>query len=128
MLHPDPYELLAAQFTPTGIKLEGPYENTRNEVHADLYKAIIREVYGVTDVIVAHHIVFVREDKRSDGFSYTLVIEVPSADTLIFDHDVAAKLWPRTWQEKLPMLALAPIEKRDELLKAYFDNRVQGVD
>jgi hypothetical protein len=111
------------QFTPTGIKLEGPYENTRNTLHADLYKAIIREVYGVTDVIIAHHIVFVREDHRSDGFAYQIVIEVPSADTLIFDHDVACKLWPRTWQDKLPMLALAPIEKRDALLRAYCEQR-----
>ena len=112
-------------YTPTHIKVEGAYENDRNAEHADTFKAIIREVYGVTDVICGHHLVYEVRDKREDGFVYTFPQEIPSADALIFDHAVAQKLWPHTWHEKLPMLALAPVEGgiRDALLASYLKDR-----
>jgi hypothetical protein len=110
-------------FTPSGIKLEGPYENDRNGENADLYKAIIREAYGVTDVICGHHLVYQVEDKRADGFTYTFVEEVPSADTLIFDTDVAQKLWGDKWKSVLTILAVTPIAERDALLGEFYYNR-----
>ncbi|MGM5019247.1 hypothetical protein [Tardiphaga sp. 367_B4_N1_1] len=108
-------------FTPSGIKLEGPYENDRNGEHADLYKAIIREAFNVTDVICGHHLVYQVEDKRDDGFTYTFVEEVPSADTLIFDHAVAKKIWgEENFKWFLMQLALEPIETRDAKLAEYY--------
>lgn len=112
-------------FTPTGIKIEGAYENDRNAENADLYKDIIREVYGVTDVIIAHHLVYVKEDKREDGFAYQIVEEIPSADAMIFDHDVAKRIWGWKWKDRLTELALEPVETRDELLKRRYYERVQ---
>lgn len=107
-------------FTPTGLKLMGSYENDRNSENRELYKAIIREVFGVQEVICGHHLVFVIEDKREDGFVYQVTEEVPAADTLIFDHGVMQKLFPHTWQECLMHLALTPTEERDvELAKLY---------
>lgn len=115
-------------FTPTGIKLEGPYENDRNGENADLYKAIIREAYGVTDVICGHHLVYQVEDKRPDGFVYTFVEEVPSADTLIFDHAVAEKLWGPAYKEVLMKLACEPIATRDALLADFYYGRTHELN
>ena len=112
----------AQDFTPNGLKLQGPYENDRNAEHNETYKAIIREAYGVTDVICAHHLVYVKVEKR-DGFDFQIVEEVPSADTLIFDHDVAQKIWPTSWKVVLVKLALTPIAQRDALLTDLYNNR-----
>lgn len=113
----------ANDFTPTGIKLEVTYENDRNSENADIYKAIIREAYGVQDVICGHHLVYQVEDKRADGFTYTFVEEIPSADTLIFDHDVAKKIWGANYKTILVSLALEPIATRDQLLGQLFAAR-----
>lgn len=113
----------ANDFTPTGIKFEVPYENDRNSENADIYKAIIREAYGVQDVICGHHLVYQVEDKRADGFTYTFVEEIPSADTLIFDHDVAKKIWGANYKTILVSLALEPIATRDQLLGQLFAAR-----
>lgn len=111
-------------FTPTGVRLEGPYENDRNAESATLFKAMIKEAYNVTDCICAHHLVYVKTDKRPDGFEYTIVEEIPSADTLIFDHEVAKKIWGEDkWRERLTALALEPVETRDKLLADLYNNR-----
>lgn len=110
----------ASDFTPTGIKLEGTYENDRNGENQELYKAIIREAFGVTDVICGHHLVYQVEDKRPDGFTYTFVEEIPSADTLIFDHDVARKIWGDDFKLVLVQLACEPIATRDQLLSTLY--------
>lgn len=110
-------------FTPSGIKLEGPFENDRNGENNELYKAIIREAYGVQDVICGHHLVYQVEDKRADGFTYTFVEEIPSADTLIFDHDVALKIWGDNFMSILMVLACEPIATRDKLLADLYHSR-----
>jgi len=110
-------------FTPQGMRLAGPWENDRNAEHADLFKDIIREAFGVTDVIVAHHLVYVVTEKR-DGFDYTIVEEIPSADSLIFDHDIAKKLWgAERYKEVLAALAVEPVETRDDLLRKLYYGR-----
>lgn len=110
-------------FTPTGTKIEGAYENDRNAERAELYKAVVREVYGVKDVIVGHHIVYQLEEKGPDGFTYTFTEEVPSADTLLFDHDAAKKIWGEKWQDMLVQLALTPVDKRDAVFEEAYYSR-----
>lgn len=109
-------------FTPTGIKIEGSYENDRNAENSELYKAIIRECFKVTDVIVAHHLVYVTSEVR-DGFRYQIVEEIPAADTLIFDHEVAEKVWGLSFKEKLMLLACEPASTRDRLLRKLYEER-----
>lgn len=116
----------STDFTPTGIKIEGAYENDRNGEHSDVFKAIIREAFGVKDVICGHHLVYQIEEHRADGFTYTFVEEIPSADTLIFDHDVARKIWGDTFLDVLIRLACEPIETRDELLTKLYKERNNG--
>jgi hypothetical protein len=114
-------------FTPSGVKLEGQFENDRNADSAELFKAILREAFGEEgkefDTIIGHHLIYVKSDKREDGFTYTIVEEIPSADALIFDHDVARVIWPNTWRHVLTMLALEPVETRDAKLARYFRDR-----
>lgn len=110
-------------FTPTGLKLEGQYENDRNIENADLFKAILRECYGITDCIIAHHLTYVKEELRSDGFKYQIVQEIPSADALIFDHDIAKRIWGKGWEAVLTTLALTPVPQRDQVLAEYWNRR-----
>lgn len=105
-------------FTKGGLKLEGQYENDRNADSRDLFKAIIREAYGVQDVIIAHHLTYVKDE---GDFEY--VEEVPSADALIFDHDVARTIWGDAWKDNLVKLALEPVATRDKLLKTLYEAR-----
>lgn len=113
-------------YTPTGLRIEGQYENDRNADNRDLFKAIIREAFDVQDVLVGHHLTYEAQEVR-DGFNYTIMEEIPSADTLIFDHDVAQKLWGRDWRNVLVRLALEPCETRDKLLADLYHNRGQAV-
>lgn len=115
--------MLTDDFTPGGAKIEGAYENDRNREHAPVFKAIIREAFGVQDVICGHHLIFEFRETRADGFTYDVVQEIPSADCLIFDHDIAKKIWGITWQENLQILALEPIATRDDLLTKMFNRR-----
>lgn len=107
-------------FTPTGVCIEGQYENDRNADSMELFKAIIREVYGVQDVIIGHHLIYVTEDKRPDGFTYQVVEEIPSADALIFDHAAAKKLWGVRWKKALTKLAMEPRETREQVLSEMY--------
>lgn len=107
-------------FTPAGTRIEGQYENDRNAQSAELFKDIIREAYSVHDVIIAHHLVYVTEEKRADGFAYQIVEEIPSADALMFDHDVARKIWGEGFKDILVRLALEPCETRDTLLSELY--------
>lgn len=113
----------ANDFTPTGLKIEGAYENDRNGENAPLFKAIIREAYGVTDVICGHHLVYEVREQRADGFTYEQIQEIPSADALIFDHDVAQKIWGDKWKSILTILAMTPVAERDKLLGEFYYNR-----
>lgn len=113
-------------YAPNGVRIEGAWENDRNAAYSDLYKAIIREAFGVRDVIIAHHLVFVSEAMGQDGSNYTTVEEIPSADTLIFDHVVAKKIWGPAWRGVLHLLAMEPVETRDALLNKMFHARNGG--
>lgn len=108
--------------------LKGTCENNRNAANRDLYKAIIKEVYGVEDVIVGHHIVFVTVETRKDSatgidFDYQCVQELASADTLIFDHEVAERLWGVGFLQTLARLAAEPVPQRDVLLGELYYGR-----
>lgn len=110
-------------FSPLGMRLDGPFENDRNADAADCFKAVLREAYGVKDVICAHHLVYVREETRQDGFAYQIVQEIPSADALIFDHAIAKKIWGDAWRDRLTMFACEPVETRDELFARMYMER-----
>lgn len=110
-------------YSPGGQRVEGPYENQRNAQSADLFKAIIKEAKGVTDVIIAHHLVCVVSEEGKDHFTYTIVQEIPSADTLIFDHDIMSTIFGVSYKEVMKELACEPVESRDKLLRKLYNMR-----
>ena len=119
---------MSANFTPNGMKVYQGYENDRNIAMEGLIEDIVREVFGARKCIVAHHITFVIEETRTDHrtglqYQHQLVQELPCADGLIFDHDIAKKIWPRTWQNVLMQLALEPVESRDKVLEKLYYTR-----
>ena len=114
---------MADYMTETGLRLEGTFENFRNSNNSDLFKEVLREAHGVQDVIIAHHIVYVIEEKRTDGFAYQIVEEIPSADCLLFDHDIAKKIWGADYIAVLQRLVAEPCETRDELFAHLYRNR-----
>lgn len=117
-------DLISKDFTPTGLKLEGAYENDRNTQNRKLYADIIREVYNAEQSIIAHHLTYVAIEHR-DGFEYQIVEEIPAADTLIFDHEVAQKLWGASWKHVLMRLAITPVPERDVLLATMYYGRAK---
>lgn len=116
--------LTAKDFTPNGLKLEGAYENDRNTQNRKLYADMIKEAYGADQSIIAHHLTYVISEKRiEDGkeFEYQLVMEIPSADTLIFDHEAAKKIWgDELYMRVLKVLVQLPVPQRDETLSELF--------
>lgn len=115
----------ATDYTPTGLKIEGAYENDRNGENSKLYKAIVREAFDVEDVICGHHMVYEKQDKRADGFTYQVIEEIPSADALIFNHNIAVKIWGQNFKETLAKLACEPVETRDKLLGDLYYSRIK---
>jgi hypothetical protein len=90
-------------------------ENKRNTDNSELFLAILREAYDRIDVAVAaHHIIYTR-----DG----VTDEIPSADYLIFDNDIAQKIWKSNYKEVLTRLALEPVPTRDALLLKLYRER-----
>lgn len=64
-------------------------EGRRNREHAALYAGIITRAYGVTfELFVGHHVAF-----KSTHESLTTENEIPSADTLLFDHDIMKEVF-----------------------------------
>lgn len=93
------------------------FENNRNTENGELFKAIITEAYGADEVCPAHHLIYVKIEKREGYPDSRHMDELPSADTLIFDHKVAKKIWgEENYRDVLARLALEPTDTRDKLL------------
>jgi hypothetical protein len=95
------------------------FENARNETNAALFKEMLLLAYPDTELVVAGHHIF----HRRRGAAHHE--EIPSADTLIFDHTIAKAVWGDRYMAALEMLALCPVERRDVLLQHLFDTRTK---
>lgn len=104
-------------FSASGIKLYSGRENDRNAAAQLLVKDVLQRLHGKDlQVIVAHHLCYSEQD--GDQF---IVEEIPSMDTLIFDHDIARSLWGNErYLDVLARLALEPVQTRDALFADYF--------
>ena len=90
------------------------YENDRNKRRHKLYTDILTVAFGNEGILIAHHLVFGGGDSPD---------EIPSADTLIFDHDIMQKIFGDDFKWVLTQLACEPCESRDELLATLFYQR-----
>jgi hypothetical protein len=98
-------------------------ENDRNTRHGDLFIDIIKRAFGVDEVVmVGHHFVF--EPKGSmEKLDLTKLNEIPSADTIMFDHDIMGEVFGEHAVRVMQDLAAVPVERRDALLRDYLSQR-----
>jgi hypothetical protein len=90
-------------------------ENARNKVNAGLYTAIMQRAMGnTTSILIGHHLCF-----ESAG-NIDTENEIPSADTLLFDHDVMTLVFGDRAVDIMQHLAATPHQSRDKVLEAYW--------
>lgn len=90
------------------------YENERNTRNHQLYERLVRKAFGAdTNVLVVHHITFQVAGGEPN--------EIPSADTLMFDHVLMRKVFGEDYSEVMASLALSPVETRDKVLMNYIE-------
>lgn len=96
-------------------------ENDRNTHHGDVFIDLIKRAFGVDEVVmVGHHFVF--EPKGSmAALDLTHLNEIPSADTLIFDHDIMGEVFGEDAERIMVQCALAKVADRDALVREALD-------
>lgn len=99
------------------------YENARNKKWAQLYTDIMKRALVVEqqhcEVLIGHHLTF-----EIDGVIAS-ENEIPSADTLIFDHLIMQRVFGRDYLFVMLDLALTEVGQRDARLATHFAHVVQ---
>jgi len=97
-------------------------ENERNTQHGMIFIDLIKRAFGVDEVVmVGHHFVFEPKDSMLK-LDLTKLNEIPSADTILFDHDIMREVFG---EKALPLMiecAKVPVAQRDLLIKAALDS------
>lgn len=92
-------------------------ENERNKKNASLYTRMIKLAFGKdAAVIIGHHLTF-----ENDGDLNT-ENEIPSADTLLFDHYCMKKIFGHKAIPLMKMLASVPASKREQIVENALNN------
>lgn len=95
-------------------------EVDRNHKNSGLYVRILKIAFGdQDDEMIGHHLSF-QEHGKIDTLN-----EIPSADTMIFDHDIMGRVFGRYAPKIMAALALVPVDggQRDSLLQSYLNSR-----
>ena len=93
-------------------------ENERNKTHAALYVQMLRHAFREQSdfaVLIGHHLTF------EFGGSIETENEIPSADTLMFDHDIMTRVFAERAVLVMMSLARVPVETRDEVLRMHLE-------
>lgn len=93
------------------------YENGRNKTHRALYQAILKIAFPKeeTPALIVHHLTFTDGGKEPN--------EIPSADTLIFDHDIMGRVFG---DDAIPVMidcARVDCTKREKVLAEHLRQR-----
>ncbi len=86
------------------------YENNRNKQHSQFLKTVLTKIFGEGEMIVIGHHICYGDD-----------IEIPSIDTLYFDHDAMTQLFGEAAPTVMVKLAKAPVPDRDHVFRNFFD-------
>lgn len=91
-------------------------ENARNKVNAGVYQRLVQMAFGKVAVMVGHHIAFEKDgDLQTEN-------EIPSADTLLFDHDVMFKVFGDNAYGVMRQLSAVPCTERERLLVSLMED------
>lgn len=91
------------------------YELQRNHDNKHLYEELLKRAQKGCAVLVAHHITFTPAGEEDGN-------EIPSADTLLFDHEIMQAVFGEAAGPIMVALVLAPVEKRDQRLQEYLQD------
>jgi hypothetical protein len=72
-------------------------------------------------VLIGHHITFEFDCDGDGKLDISTMNEVPSADCLLFDHELMGKVFGKHATTIMTTLAAVPCEERDDLFKLYFE-------
>lgn len=87
-------------------------ENGRNKAHGQIYISLVKAAFGGEyQVFVGHHIAYQR------GGDLSTQNEIPSADALMFDHDIMRATFGDRAISCMQRLASVPTEQRDAMLR-----------
>lgn len=90
------------------------YEVDRNHRAKTVFQALLRRAYGPgSTVIISHHLTVM--------CSKGVVHEIPSADTILFDHDIMHKVFGTEAPSKMVVLAKLPPHRREDKVKDWLD-------
>jgi hypothetical protein len=91
-------------------------EKVRNKTSAHLFTAIMQKAFGnPSSIMIGHHLTF------EFGGDLETENEIPSADTLIFDHAAMGKVFGGRAASVMADLAVTPCERRDRRLLEHFE-------
>ena len=93
-------------------------ENERNKAHAALYEQMLRHAFreqANCAVLIGHHLTF------EFGGLIDTENEIPSADTLMFDHDIMGRLFGERATLVMMSLARVPVEARDDVSRVHLE-------
>lgn len=98
------------------------YENHRNKKNAAMFTAMMKACAPeqTMHVLIGHHLTF--ELCGKDAMSN----EVPSADCLMFDHEIMFKLFGAHAIPVMQRLVSVPADRRDDLLSAFLRGRADN--
>lgn len=102
------------------------YELGRNKEHSDLYVKLLKKAIAKLspesrcEVLIGHHITF---ELGADGKELDIATEneIPSADCLMFDHDIMEAVFGKWAVPLMQTLAAEPCSGRDKLLARAFE-------
>lgn len=96
-------------------------ENDRNTHHGQVFIDILKRAFGFDEVImVGHHFVF-EPAEAMKNLDLAHLNEIPSADTIIFDHDIMKEVFGDNFMQVIHECADVPCDQRDAVLKAHLD-------
>lgn len=93
-------------------------ENMRNKQNAELYTKMIHKAFGDDcAVLVGHHLTFEKNGELATEN------EIPSADCLMFDHEIMVRLFGNDAMDYMCRLAATPVEQRDKVLARFWEDQ-----
>jgi hypothetical protein len=102
-------------------------ENDRNTHHGQLFVDLLKVAFGADEVVmVGHHFVFEPQGAMA-ALDLTKLNEIPSADTIIFDHDIMGAVFGPLALQVIRYLSQFPVSQgaRDLALANCFALRGQ---
>lgn len=91
-------------------------ENDRNTHHGQIFIDLIKRAFRTDEVVmVGHHFVFEPEAAMKQ-LDLTQLNEIPSADTLLFDHEIMGAVFGEQAVPLMIELAKVPCDSRDQIV------------